>query len=157
MEPPSAVARISHEQLVLAKLRSAAESLPHVNVFSGQKLTNRFGIEGWEIRGHQTFQYGDLRFEAEGTTLVVEAESAGGVSNLVKYWPLLASHARPHRLVIVHLFQIGSDGDYIAHRHLWTFLVDQMHSDLDSRIGLRWSSDWEAHRFTYRPGEDLPE
>ena len=53
--------------------------------------------------GSRQFQFGDLRIETGTATIVVEAESAGGVTNLAKYRPFLA--ARPaKRLVLGHLF-----------------------------------------------------
>ncbi len=52
---------------------------------------NRFGVPGWELLPLQQFQYGDFRIELPATTVTVETESAGGVGNLVKYWPLLRS------------------------------------------------------------------
>lgn len=36
------------------------------------------------------------------------------------------------RLVLVHLYMLGSDGDYNAHRKLWPFLVDRIAIDLKS-------------------------
>jgi hypothetical protein len=83
----------------LTELRTALADLPVLGV-SGQGGTNKFGIAGWDLSALQLFQFGDLRIELRETTLVVEAESAGGVGNLVKYWPLLRSdwvstHAPP--------------------------------------------------------------
>jgi hypothetical protein len=75
------------------------------------------------------------------------------VGNLVKYWPLLASGAFVKRLVLIHLFRITSDGDFIAHRRLWQFLVERMREDLAGR-SVPYPGAWGARLFTYRPGEE---
>ena len=64
-------------------------------------------------------------WETPVATVVVEVESAGGVGNLVKHWPLLTAKPRRKRLAILHVFQLNSDADYIAHRRLWQFLVER--------------------------------
>ena len=48
---------------------------------SGQKADNRI-----ILARNISYQFGDLRFSEGGRHLVVEVESAGGVTNLVKYW-----------------------------------------------------------------------
>ena len=58
--------------------------------------------------------------------------------------------------MIIHVFQIASAGDYLAHRRLWTFLVERMREDLD-RGGIAYSTAWEARLFTYRKGEEATE
>lgn len=83
---------------------------------------------------------------------MVEVESAGGVGNLVKYWPLLTAKPLPKRLAIFHVSRVNSDADYIAHQRLWEFLVERMREDLEPR-GVRWHEEWEAQIFTYRAGE----
>ncbi len=154
VEPQSA--RVSHERIALASLQHALEGIDGIEVFSGQGGSNRFGVSGWELTLGQQFQFGDLRVETPATTLVVEVESGGGIGNLAKYWPLLAAGAIAKRLVIIHVFQIASAGDYIAHRRLWGFLVERMREDLERRR-IRYSDAWEAHIFTYRRGEEAVE
>ena len=56
--------------------------------------------------------------------MVVEVESGGGLTNLVKYWPLAAERSKP--LLLVHVFALQSDGDYLSHRLLWEFLYSRM-------------------------------
>src|SRR3954452_7303983 len=70
-----------------------------IEVFSGQGGGNRFGLSGWELTLGQQFQFGDLRVETPTTTVVVEVESGGGIGNLAKYWPLLATGAIGKRFV----------------------------------------------------------
>jgi hypothetical protein len=110
---------------------------------------NRMPIPGWELAPTQLFQYGDLRLEGPDSTVVIEVESAGGVTNLVKYWPLLASKPLEKRFVLAHVFRLQSAGDYIAHRQLWSYLVEQMRSGLATERGLRYPDDWQAEAFTY--------
>lgn len=149
---PAPPPRISYERVALTSLERALEGLNGIEVFKGQGGGNRFGVSGWEQTVVQQFQFGDLRVETPTTTVVVEVESGGGIGNLAKYWPLLASGALTKKLVIVHVFQIGSAGDYIAHRRLWGFLVERMREDLGRR-GAAYPDAWEAHLFTYRRGE----
>ena len=149
------VPRISHERLVLDRLRTDLTRLPDAQIFSGQGAGNRFGIGGWSLTVNRQFQFGDLRVESANATVGVEAESGGGVSNLAKDWPFLLARDRPKRFVLVHLFQVGSEGDYLSHCMLWDFLVERMRADLAARRGLRWPEDWEAALFRYRPGDDL--
>jgi hypothetical protein len=47
---------------------------------------------------------------------------------------------------------LASEGDYIAHRKLWSFLVDRMAIDLKS-VGIGRPDEWNAHLFTYRKGD----
>jgi hypothetical protein len=145
--------RVSHEALILAKVRDALTDLPGVTYASGMGAANRFPLDGWHLVGSQQFQFGDLRIETPSTTIVVEAESGGGVTNLAKYWPYLA--ARPaKRFVLAHLFQVLSANDYVSHIRLWEFLVERMRDDLDARSGLRWPEHWEARAFRYGPQLD---
>jgi hypothetical protein len=148
--------RVSHERIALASLQRALQGLSGIAVFSGQGGGNRFGLSGWELTLGQQFQFGDLRVETPTRTIVVEVESGGGIGNLAKYWPLLAGAEIEKRLVIIHVFQIASDGDYITHRRLWGFLVEQMREDLERR-GIPYPDSWEAHLFTYRKGEEAVE
>jgi hypothetical protein len=146
--------RVSHEALILAKLREALTDLPGVTYASGMGAANRFPLEGWSLVGSQQFQFGDLRIETPSTTIVVEAESGGGVTNLAKYWPYL--EARPaKRFVLAHLFQVLSTNDYISHIRLWEYLVERMRADLAARVNVSWPAQWEARAFRYGPQFDV--
>jgi hypothetical protein len=125
--------KVSHEAAILAQLDAAVGVIPDATVHRGQGMSNRFAVPGWGLPLGQYFQFGDLRIETDRVTVVVEAESAGGITNLVKYWPLLASGGRTKRLVVAHLFRVGSEGDFMSHRRLWAFLRDRMRDDLGSR------------------------
>ena len=145
--------RRSLEREVLAQIEAAVADRPDVQVFRGQGGENRFDVAGWDLPPRQRFQFGDLRIEGPLCTVVVEAESAGGVTNLVKYWPYLRA-VRPHkRFLIVHLFRLASEDDYIAHRRLWEFLVDRITEDLKASSGLERPRDWDAQLFAYREAE----
>lgn len=140
--------RVSHEALILAKLRDALGTVPRASFATGMGAANRFPLAGWDLVGMQQFQFGDLRIETPTATIVVEAESAGGVTNLAKYWPYL--EARPaKRFVLAHLFQVSSPSDYVSHIRLWAYLVERMRADLEERVGVRWPEGWEARSFRY--------
>ncbi len=109
---------------------------------------NRIAPESWELKVMQRFQYGDLRYQTDDTRVIVEVESGGGLTNLVKYWPMLAAELSDKRFVLAHLFMVSSESDYIAHRRLWEYVVGRMQDDLDHR-GCRWEHDWHARMFTY--------
>lgn len=145
--------KTSHEAAILAKLGDAIGDIPGATVHRGLGTANRFGIPGWELAPGQRFQFGDLRIESEHVTVVVEAESGGGVTNLVKYWPHLASGKPPKRFVLAHLYLVGSTGDFISHRRLWSFQCERMREDLERRRVL-WGRDWEAALFTYTGAEE---
>jgi hypothetical protein len=147
--------RVSHEAELLTALQASIADLGVAGV-RGQGAANRFAVNGWELLPPQQFQYGDLRIELAATTLIVEAESAGGVGNLVKYWPLLRSGTLAKRLVVLHVYMLGSDADYIAHRKLWSFLVDRMTEDL-AASGVGRPERWDAQLCTYRKGGPLDE
>jgi hypothetical protein len=91
---------------------------------------NRFDVPGWNLPTLRRFQFGDFRIELPTTTVIVETESAGGAGNLVKYWPVLRSVVLTKHLVILHVYMLSSDSDYIAHRKLWSFVVERMTEDL---------------------------
>lgn len=143
------VGMVSHEAPAVAAMVEALGEQPGVQVFRGMGAANRFKVPGWTLARNQLPQFGDLRLEAPGVCVVVEFESAGTVGNLVKYWPLLAA-GFGRRLVIVQVYRVATDGDYLAHRLLWRFLVERMTEDLEAR-GVNRPDRWEAAAFTYRP------
>ena len=151
MSLPPAAAKISYEKLAIERLLLELADLPDLQIYRGQALGNRFSPPEWQLRPAQGFQFGDLRFEAPTATIVIEFESAGGITNLVKYWPLLTARPLSKRLVLLHLFQIASSGDYIAHRRLWQFLLERMQDDLRQR-GPAYVANWEAQLLTYHKG-----
>lgn len=149
------VTSFSYEREAIDYLAAVAKGFPQAKVYRGQGAANRFDVPGWNLPVLQRFQFGDFRLETPGEIIIVETESAGGVTNLVKYWPFLASGAVEKRLILLHLFQVASEGDYIAHRRLWGYLVERMKEDLQMRCGVLYGQHWEAHLFTYRSLEEL--
>jgi hypothetical protein len=149
----SAPSRVSYERIAVDAAIAELQSIPGIEIYRGQGGSNRFSVPGWTTAANQAFQFGDLRVETSKTIVVVEYESAAGLTNLVKYWPLLRSEQLPaNKFVIVHVFQVAGPGDYLSHRLLWDFMVERMAADLSAH-GLEWSHAWEARSFTYRRGE----
>jgi hypothetical protein len=145
--------RVSWEGDAVDALVHGVGPMPNVIIYRGLGSTNRVVPDGWGgLSALQSFQFGDLRFESSDVRVVVEVESAGGATNLVKYWPMLASGLRDKRFVLLHLFRLTSRGDYLAHRALWTFVRDRMQADLKDRCGLQRGTDWTADLLTYGPG-----
>ena len=117
--------RVSHEALVLPKLWEALAGLPCVTYATGMGASNRFPLDGWRLVGLQQFQFGDLRIETSTATIVVEAESGGGVTNLAKYWPYLEADPRSalylERATQLLLLYVGPDlYRVLVHDYAWT-------------------------------------
>jgi hypothetical protein len=60
--------------------------------------------------------------------VIVEVESGGGLTNLVKYWPLAEQTEKP--ILLFHVFGQGSANDYVSHLHLWDFTWNKMSEQL---------------------------
>lgn len=93
----------------------------------GYGAGNRFD-PGFELMGQQRFQFGDLRVVMQDRLVVVEVESAGGLTNLVKYWPLAQSLTPP--ILLLHAFGQCSANDYLSHLRLWDFVWGKMRAEL---------------------------
>ena len=83
------------------------------------------------------FQFGDLRVDTSSSHIIVEVESSGGVTNLVKYWLLLDQKLITKQLTLIHLFQKKSRRDYLSHLNLWNFLSQHMEKKLTGRFDSR--------------------
>ena len=57
-------------------------------------------------------------------------ESAGGLTNLVKYWPCIVRGLIRRPVHVLHLFRQASAEDYRSHIELWGFLSARMKSEL---------------------------
>jgi hypothetical protein len=130
-----------------------------VRVARGSGTGNRIGVAGWDLGGLQRFQFGDLRLEGERGRVIVEIETAGGITNLAKLWPLLriggdgmdgVASLRDSPFLLLHLFHAATPDDYVAHRRLWEFLVERMEADLGPRGRRR--GGWEAELVVMGPG-----
>ena len=101
----------------------------------GYGAANRFD-PGFDLIGQQRFQFGDLRMTLEDRIVVVEVESGGGLTNLVKYWPLAETKSPP--VLLIHAFGQGSANDYLSHLRLWDFtwakMREQLWSDKTPRL-----------------------
>lgn len=128
------------------KLVIDSEGVANAQVFRGFAGDNRFDC-GFELMPNQKFQFGDLRIELPDRTIIIEMESAGGLTNLVKYWPLEQQCKRP--LFLLHIFGQSSAQDYIAHLRLWDFTWMQMASPLAQRPNRRL---W-ARRFVFQKAD----
>lgn len=81
------------------------------------------------------FQFGDLRVVTPTYNVVIEVETAGGVTNLVKYWYLLKEkYIESKQIVLLHIFNTNSKNDYGSHMKLWDYLRSLMEEDLGNRI-----------------------
>jgi len=129
------------EKLALEKFQKIASVYPFPK-FSGQGLTNRIAR-----KGNSYFQFGDLRVDTPGRHIILEVESAGGVTNLVKYWYGLDSGEITRPVTLLHIFAQVSADDYASHLLLWDYLVERMQSSLGDRFA--------ATRYIYRSLDDL--
>ena len=75
--------RQSYEILAVNRLHIAAAEFPSLQLFKGQAFDNKLDIPTWNLSKSSQFQFGDLRIEAPHCTIVVEVESAGGLTNLI--------------------------------------------------------------------------
>ncbi len=147
-EPPIASGRFSHERAAIEQLRAAIGDRAAAEPSQGMGGLNRIAPNSWELKVMQRFQFGDLRYESDTVRVIVEVESGGGLTNLVKYWPMLGAELGDKRFVLAHLFKVSSESDYIAHQRLWEYLIDRMRRDLGARE-CKWDVDWHAEMFTY--------
>jgi len=101
---------------------------------SGQGIDNRIILEG-----NLYFQFGDLRVDTPSCHVVIEAETAGGVTNLVKYWYCFQRQnqiiSKP--IVLLHIFNTSSENDYGSHLLLWDDMWARMTNDLGDRMQAR--------------------
>ncbi len=133
--------RVDLEREALGRFAACATQHGLV-ALTGQRRDNRL-----DLAGSNYFQFGDLRVDTPGRHIVVEAESAGGVTNLTKYWYCLRRGLIRRPVALVHLFRQASSRDYAAHLELWDFLCGRMKSDLAGKF--------DAIRFQYQALEDL--
>ncbi len=129
------------EKLALVRFKEVA-SLYSTIVYDKQGARNRIA----QI-GRSYFQFGDLRVEAPQRHIVVEVESAGGVTNLVKYWYCLEEGDIAKPMHLLHIFAQASENDYISHLHLW----DSLSAKMSNALGTMFT----AKRYTYRSSTEL--
>lgn len=122
------------EALALAPFKAIAEELGYKYSF-GQSGANRLPVQP-----NVYFQFGDLRVELPGHTVVVEVESAGGVTNLMKYWECIESKRTEKPIKLLHVYLQKSENDYEAHLLLWRFLSAKMRESLGPKLETQCSS-----------------
>ena len=129
------------EAETLRQFAELARSLGYAP-YQGQRGDNRLFLQG-----NNYFQFGDLRVETADRTVVIETESGGGVTNLVKYWYWIHINTPSKPLALLHLFQQNSTNDYVAHLEVWDFLADEMIKDVGEHFA--------ARRYCFRTAADL--
>lgn len=135
------IQRRNLERQALRRFKEIASHYPFP-IYDGQRHDNRIA----QI-GRSYFQFGDLRVDMPGCHLVVEVESAGGVTNLVKYWYCIEEGLITKPLKLLHLFAQVSANDYIRHLLLW----DSLRTKMNDALGERFT----AERHTYRSPREL--
>lgn len=100
-----------------------------------------------------SLQFGDLRVRTTTRDIVIEVESAGGLTNLVKYLYLFHITRLDRPVTLIHLYSKDSPRDHAAHVEMWPFFVHLMRES----VGLKFT----AHLFRYNfqtPGvrDELP-
>lgn len=137
MEKP----RENLEQQALKRFEDTAKKYGY-QIFKGQGSENRIPVEG-----NAYFQFGDLRVDTANHHIVIEVESAGGVTNLAKYWYCIENQLIYKPVILLHIFRQISESDYASHLVLWDLLWKQMSMVLGNKI--------EATRYTYRDSSQL--
>ena len=128
MSIPLKMSRQKLEALALEPFVKVANDLG-LPFFSGQGSANRL-----PIGGNVYFQFGDLRIEQPNFTVIIEVESSGGVTNLVKYWESIESQRLKKPIRLLHLFRQNSENDYLAHIVVWEFLASRMKESLGNQF-----------------------
>ena len=116
----------------------------------GYGATNRFDA-GFSLLGQQRYKYGDLRIMLEDRIIVVEVESGGGLTNLVKYWPLAEQATLP--ILLFHAFGQCSANDYLSHLLLWDFTWAKMKEQIWSYRAPKLFA--RRYAFSYKDTEGL--
>lgn len=116
------------EALALAPFKAIAEELGH------EYRSGQIGVNRLPIQPNVYFQFGDLRVELPSHTVVVEVESAGGVTNLVKYWECIESKRTEKPIKLLHVYLQKSVNDYEAHLLVWRFLSAKMRESLGPKL-----------------------
>jgi hypothetical protein len=129
------------EKLALVRFKEVASHYSPT-VYDGQGANNRVAQ-----LGRSYFQFGDLRVDTPQRHLIVEVESAGGATNLVKYWYCLEERHIVRLIHLFHIFAQASENDYVSHLLLWDSLCAKMSKALGNLF--------TAKRYTYRSPSEL--
>ena len=93
------------------------------DVTKGQGANNRIPLYSTD---KPYFQFGDLKVKHNNHCIIVEVESSGGLTNLVKYWHILHHHPEIKSIILMHIYHQNSSNDYESHLELWKFMWSQM-------------------------------
>lgn len=124
----------SHESIALERFEQVARDLA-LPFSRGQGASNRIPIA--ERGAGVYYQRGDLRVELPESTVIVEVESSGGVTNLAKYWECFEAGRLTKTVHLLHLFRQKSTNDYASHIVVWNFLAAKMSRVLGDRFTAR--------------------
>ncbi len=131
--------RDNHEADVIARFQATTDRHGLAS-FKGQDIDNRVAPDG-----NVYFQFGDLRTDLPPFHLIVEVESSGGVTNLVKYWKCLTDGTIKKPVRLIHVFRQKSANDYGIHINLWHFLAERMCGELPNLFCARLFKFNPAH------------
>lgn len=107
-----------------------------LKIYTGQKRYNRVDLRNCG-NSHSYFEFGDLRLEFKSSRIIVEVDTAGGVTNLAKYYYMLNepdqfnfNDIMPDKITyLLHVFVCKYDNDYLAHRRLWIYLSRKLEAN----------------------------
>jgi len=133
-------ARRNLEKPVIDLFEAVARQYPG-DIKRGQSKEN-------QVPGTQ-FQFGDLRVNAPSCYILIEVESAGGVTNLVKYWYCLEEHKISQPIRLLHIYSLVTDESWKSHLDLWRSLSGKM----KAALGNMFVTTDEP--YTYKTAEDL--
>lgn len=139
-QPTAARSRQRTEALALAPFQARLDG-QGAHYALGQGASNRISLALSVY-----YQFGDLRVETPSHWVVVEVESAGGVTNLAKYWEAIASGRVLKPIRLLHIFIQKSERDYASHLLVWAYLNGRMQEAL--------GASWMARCVTVRDLSD---
>lgn len=116
------------------KIYAVADRLK-LKCYSGKGNDNIIGANT------NAFQFGDLRVMTNKAIIVVEVESAGGVTNFIKYCYLIEKKAIADKLILLHVYYRDGKTGYASHLELWDYVNSKI-------VGL-YRGMFAAHRYDY--------
>lgn len=94
--------------------------------------TGRKKLNQVSLGGQVFFQLADLWVPR--ARLAIEVESAGGVTNLGKFWYLLEEGLIKPPLTILHVYSQVSENDWEAHFRIWDLLAREMRNAFGASV-----------------------
>lgn len=133
--------RINFEKIITDRFNKVAKDNGY-NPITGQGSCNRIQLEG-----NLYFQFGDLRVETDTHYIIVEVESAGGVTNLAKYWFAIEANLIDKPIILMHIFKKSSKSDYGSHLLIWDHQWKNMKKSVGNQI--------QAKKYTFIELDEL--